>query len=64
MSEFWFLTTSNKPRLRDPTKVERIMDKYWFDFDCSVAIERDAAAVQSALRERRQARLVPPVTKA
>src|SRR5258708_37586735 len=41
MSEFWFLTTSNKPRLRDPAKVERIMYKYWFDFDCNVEVERD-----------------------
>ena len=39
---FWFLTTSNKPRLRDPTQVSQLIAKYWFDFDCSVEIEHDS----------------------
>ena len=33
MNIFWFLTTSNKPRLRDPTQVQQIIERYWFDFD-------------------------------
>ena len=42
MNLFWFLTTSNKPRLRDPTQVARIIGTYWFDFDCTVSVERGA----------------------
>ncbi len=41
MSAFWFLTTSNKPRLRDLTAAQSIIAKYGFDFDCTVTIERD-----------------------
>jgi hypothetical protein len=39
MNMFWFLTTSNKPRLRDPTQVQQIIETYWFDFDFTVEIE-------------------------
>ena len=39
MNTFWFLTTSNKPRLRDPTQVQQIIGRYWFDFDFTVAVE-------------------------
>jgi hypothetical protein len=39
---FWFLSTSNKPRLRDPTKVLQIMAKYWFDVECEALVEQDA----------------------
>jgi hypothetical protein len=39
---FWFLTTSNKARLHDPTEAARILAKYWFDFECDTLIEQDA----------------------
>jgi hypothetical protein len=42
MNEFWFLTVCNKPRLRDPTKVQEIVQEYWFDWDCEVRIEQYA----------------------
>jgi hypothetical protein len=40
MDTFWFMTRSNKPRLRDPTRVRQIIGKYWFDFDCAVEVEQ------------------------
>lgn len=40
MDPFWFRTTCNKPRLRDPTKVLEIIDCYCIDQDMAVTIER------------------------
>jgi hypothetical protein len=41
MPNFWFAVACNKPRLRDPAQVLGIIGRYWFDFDCAVAIEND-----------------------
>ena len=38
MSKFWFRTTSTKPRLRDPSRVQTVIDKYCFDFDLVVSV--------------------------
>lgn len=40
MDKFWFWSTCNKPRLRDPTAVKAIIARHWFDFDFDVCVER------------------------
>jgi hypothetical protein len=42
MPQFLFVTTCNKPRLRDPTKAQDILGRYWFDWDLAVEIEENA----------------------
>lgn len=42
MNAFWFRTTSNEPRLRDPTQVLGIVGRYYFDFDLAVGVNRAA----------------------
>ena len=46
MNNFWYVTASNQPCLRDPTRVQQIIAKYWFDFDCNVEVEPDSAGRQ------------------
>ena len=42
MPNFWFAVACNKPRLCDRAQVLQIIARYWFDFDCEVAIKQDS----------------------
>src|SRR5262245_21977923 len=43
MSELWFVTTCNKPRLADPAAVLTILGRYRFDWDFAVEVKANGA---------------------
>lgn len=44
MNDFVFVTTCNRPRLRDPTRALEVIGRYWFDWDLAVGLASDTAA--------------------
>ena len=49
MTNFVAVTTSNRPRLRDPTAVRAVLDRYALDFDVGAWIETDEASGEEHL---------------
>jgi len=41
MTDFWFATACNWPRIHDPAAVQQILDQYRFDWDLLVEIATD-----------------------